>query len=316
MSLVRVVVVLFLLLPVLVVNAQAQEVLVLRGHTNGVLSAAYSPDGRFIITASSEVQIWASGNTSPTGSADGEVATAQAVISVTAPATATLTAAQAGQVAQPTGAAVQPETISTPTIPSEAVAAPVGSPTPVPSATVEAITCPGALQSRLVPGGLGRVIDDGDNRSNRMRNGAGLPFGVLTSIPEGETFVVLEGPTCADGYAWWRVNYSGVVGWTVESDSTEYWIEPLAPSSSGAATQSTCEVTALQGVNLRAEASTTSVQLGSRAANTLIIVNGQTLADGGFIWWRVGDGSSDDGLWVREDLVREGQDCEFLPLVP
>lgn len=190
--------------------------------------------------------------------------------------------------------------------------------TPEPAApSSAAITCPGAMPSRLVIGSIGRVIDDADNRSNRLRSEPGTNFALLTSIPERDTFVVLEGPVCADGYAWWRVNYNGIMGWTVESDNTEYWLEPLsADASAGGGGETTCEVTTLQGVNLRAESNTSSAQAGSRAANTVIVVNGQTIDGGGMIWWRVGDGSIDEGLWVREDLVREAAGCEFLPILP
>jgi len=38
---------------------------------------------------------------------------------------------------------------------------------------------------------------------------------------------VLDGPTCAGGFAWWRVNYRGTIGWTVESGDGVYWVESL-----------------------------------------------------------------------------------------
>ncbi len=34
----------------------------------------------------------------------------------------------------------------------------------------------------------------------------------------------------------------------------------------------------------------------------------------GYTWWRVADGSIDDGLWVREDSVTENGACEALPI--
>jgi hypothetical protein len=45
-------------------------------------------------------------------------------------------------------------------------------------------------------------------------------------IPGEDGFVVLEGPVCAEGYAWWRVDYNGTLGWTVEGTGEEYWVEP------------------------------------------------------------------------------------------
>jgi len=86
----------------------------------------------------------------------------------------------------------------------------------------EAPNCPGALPSRLVIGGQARVTP-GD--SNNIRQRPSLDSARIGQIPAGGTFQVLEGPTCADGYAWWRVNYAGTVGWTAESGNSVYWLE-------------------------------------------------------------------------------------------
>jgi TolB protein len=52
---------------------------------------------------------------------------------------------------------------------------------------------------------------------------------------EGQVFDVLEGPVCADGYAWWKIDLEGLVGWAVEGQPREYWLEPY-PSAGDAAT--------------------------------------------------------------------------------
>ena len=41
------------------------------------------------------------------------------------------------------------------------------------------------------------------------------------------------GPICNDDYIWWKVDYNGILGWTVEGANDEYWIEPTVniPSS-------------------------------------------------------------------------------------
>ncbi|MBX3064242.1 MAG: SH3 domain-containing protein [Anaerolineae bacterium] len=95
-------------------------------------------------------------------------------------------------------------------------------PTATPPAN--AMTCPGSLPSRLVVGQVGRV-SPGD--ANNMRDNPSRSAKKVGSIPAGAEFIVLDGPVCADGYAWWQVNYNGLIGWTVEGDGAVYWLEPL-----------------------------------------------------------------------------------------
>ncbi|MBN8640119.1 MAG: SH3 domain-containing protein, partial [Anaerolineae bacterium] len=82
------------------------------------------------------------------------------------------------------------------------------------------------LASRLRIGALGRVMpgDPNNLRAEPSRSSANIG-----SIAGGGTFVVLDGPICADGAYWWRVNYNGLIGWTVEGSEGMYWIEPVQP---------------------------------------------------------------------------------------
>ena len=82
------------------------------------------------------------------------------------------------------------------------------------------------LASRLRIGELGRVMpgDPNNLRAEPSRSSANIG-----SIAGGGTFVVLDGPICADGAYWWRVNYNGLIGWTVEGSEGMYWIEPVQP---------------------------------------------------------------------------------------
>ncbi|MEP7285441.1 MAG: SH3 domain-containing protein [Chloroflexota bacterium] len=89
--------------------------------------------------------------------------------------------------------------------------------------------CPGTLPSRLVVGGIGRVMPGLDNA---IRSGPGkTTTTVIGSIPAGGVFNIIAGPQCADGYTWWQVTYSGVTGWTPEGEGSTYWLEPLSSST-------------------------------------------------------------------------------------
>jgi hypothetical protein len=83
--------------------------------------------------------------------------------------------------------------------------------------------CPGTLPSRLTVGQLGRVTP-GD--PNNLRAAPSLQAQLLGQIPGSGVFTVLSGPQCADGMAWWEVDYNGLRGWTVEGRGDTYWLEP------------------------------------------------------------------------------------------
>jgi uncharacterized protein YgiM (DUF1202 family) len=87
--------------------------------------------------------------------------------------------------------------------------------------------CPATLPIRLILQERGQVIDD--NESLNMRSGPGTSYPVLVRIESAELFLVVGGPTCADGYTWFQVRYSGQIGWIAEGDLSEYYVEPYLP---------------------------------------------------------------------------------------
>jgi hypothetical protein len=87
----------------------------------------------------------------------------------------------------------------------------------------ERITCPGFIESRLVIGEQGRV-SPGD--PNNFRANPGTAGAAIGQIPGAGVFTVLDGPVCVDNFAWWQVNYNGMIGWTAEGMGQEYWLEP------------------------------------------------------------------------------------------
>lgn len=94
-----------------------------------------------------------------------------------------------------------------------------------PSTPAGMFTCPGSLPAVLAPG-MAAVVTD--IIPNRVRDAASTTANTIGQIPSGGVFRVLEGPVCADGYTWWRVDYDGLVGWTAQGDAQGYWIGPLS----------------------------------------------------------------------------------------
>ncbi|HEX2618916.1 MAG TPA: SH3 domain-containing protein, partial [Phototrophicaceae bacterium] len=50
---------------------------------------------------------------------------------------------------------------------------------------------------------------------------------VIGEVPGGGVVTVIDGPVCADGYGWWKINYEGNVGWTADGDGNYRWLERL-----------------------------------------------------------------------------------------
>jgi hypothetical protein len=98
----------------------------------------------------------------------------------------------------------------------------VGSvPTAVP---LIAFDCPGAPAPRLMVGSYGRVLPGTPNRIRSQPTTNSSQIGVING---GESFYVLEGPQCGNGFVWWYVDYNDTQGWTAEGQGGSYWLEPV-----------------------------------------------------------------------------------------
>lgn len=82
----------------------------------------------------------------------------------------------------------------------------------------------GTLEPRLTIGGRGHVKPDGF--PNNMRAQPGESGQLIGEIPAGGEFSVLEGPYCASGISFWRVDHNGAQGWTAEGQGTDYFVNP------------------------------------------------------------------------------------------
>jgi len=92
------------------------------------------------------------------------------------------------------------------------------------------ISCEGSPASRLVIGQQGRLAKG--LGSNNLRDKPTKKGNKIGQILESDTFTVLDGPVCADGFAWWQVKFNGFVGWTAEGQGSEYWLEPVIENTS------------------------------------------------------------------------------------
>ena len=97
----------------------------------------------------------------------------------------------------------------------------------LPTPTVVSMQCPGARHSRLKVGQYAYVSTN-PPLANRVRSGPGKTYDIIGKIQPGKVMEVLEGPGCADNWAWWKVREldTGLVGWTAEGDDQSYWLIP------------------------------------------------------------------------------------------
>lgn len=78
---------------------------------------------------------------------------------------------------------------------------------------------------RLVIGQYGRVTP---GEPNNLRDAPASNAGLVGQIPGGDVFRVVAGPDCDYfGRPWWRVEYEGLTGWTVEGEDGVYFVEPI-----------------------------------------------------------------------------------------
>lgn len=103
--------------------------------------------------------------------------------------------------------------------------------TPIPT---QIPACTGAPQPQLYRGALGLVLDE-DDRALNVRARPGTEFEILTLLPVGQTFRVLDGPICNGAYAWYWVSFGGrgaESGWIAEGDgaTNTYFVAPIPGS--------------------------------------------------------------------------------------
>lgn len=141
-------------------------------------------------------------------------------VTATPTATATFTASSTST----------PTPSSTPTItrtPS-ATFTPTSTLTYTPSATPRpsSVSCPGLMQSRLIPGDLAQIVASDPIRMRAAPSTSGAEVRLLQN---GMQVGVIEGPSCDTtvGVAWWRVQFGQQVGWIAEGLNQEYFVGPI-----------------------------------------------------------------------------------------
>ncbi len=86
--------------------------------------------------------------------------------------------------------------------------------------------CSGAIPSQLEIGYYAQVTYT-DGTPTNLRQYPTVNGPLLKTMPEGQDFIVIDGPVCADGYTWWQIwAYDMDLGWAAEGSDEVYFIEP------------------------------------------------------------------------------------------
>jgi len=80
--------------------------------------------------------------------------------------------------------------------------------------------------------GMFASVTEANGIPNRIRSSPSQADEVIAQIYPGTPVQVIEGPVCADGLVFWKVEHESIpgrTGWTAEGDGQEYWLEPYSP---------------------------------------------------------------------------------------
>lgn len=117
--------------------------------------------------------------------------------------------------------------------------------TPVPTATEELFSatatpepttapakwdaCPGYDYLSQLHTGMQAQIALDPPLPNRVREQPSTTANISGFIDPGGKVEILAGPTCDEGWIWWKVRdlESDLVGWTAEGDVNSYWVIPI-----------------------------------------------------------------------------------------
>ncbi|MBN1453200.1 MAG: SH3 domain-containing protein [Anaerolineales bacterium] len=90
--------------------------------------------------------------------------------------------------------------------------------------------CPAGFTPKMIIGVTGRITSSTDGS---LRFEPSMSSNQIASLFAGDEFWVLEGPVCSDGYVWWQINYHDQVGWAIEGEMEDYWLEPIVEAEIG-----------------------------------------------------------------------------------
>ena len=138
-----------------------------------------------------------------------------------------------------------------------------------------------ALSSSAKSLKIGDVIKTTSNTN--VPKTPGLSGSIVGVAVKGASGTIIDGPISADGYKWWKINYSnGIIGWSAEN-----WLEPITFSSVLQSFSVNKKVSAASRLNVRSSPELGFNLIGTVETGTQGIIIEGPVAGSGFTWWKV-----------------------------
>lgn len=135
-------------------------------------------------------------------------------------------------------------------------------------------------QSGWIRGTSVHVTSDSVN----MRSGAGLSHGIVGNFSSGTNGIINDGPTNANGYAWYNLTIDSVTGWMAADFLAEGFVGRPAPGEGfeiGAYVRPTTQL------NLRSGPGTGNAVVRTYAGQNVATVLDGPQSGGGYAWYKV-----------------------------
>lgn len=98
--------------------------------------------------------------------------------------------------------------------------------TPIPAGNTPRKVCSDAPETQLEIG-MQVVVASYPPQGNNVRREPNTSSAVVFIIYPKQTATITDGPQCAAGYVWWKIQTpTNKQGWTAEGDFDNYWINP------------------------------------------------------------------------------------------
>jgi hypothetical protein len=134
------------------------------------------------------------------------------------------------------------------------------------------------------------ALDPGVN----VRNLPSLSGGIVNYYTEGQVLHITDGPVCASGYNWWRVEGAGNPGWVIEGRPGRYFLSAAIPTPDASAI---CfaplalnvggRTRAQTGVEVHTNPGMSSLVVTVAALGTMMDLRGGPVCADNVNWWPV-----------------------------
>ncbi|MDQ3512144.1 MAG: SH3 domain-containing protein [Chloroflexota bacterium] len=142
--------------------------------------------------------------------------------------------------------------------------------------------------------------------SLNLRSAPSVGASVVTVMPSGTTGTVLAGPRAADGFSWYQIQTRLGTGWCVAAYLAAAAATPPPPPATGFPNGAVVTVNT-DGLNLRAQPSTTGTVLARLPRGAVLTVTGTSRAANGYTWYPVTSGQYGGGWAAGEFLALSTQ---------